>query len=91
MSHTTLPVYLDPFFIGLIFSIIGIAIGNNTKKATQEDKDRFTQLHIRPEVEKNLEEDRKTRNLQYLYLVFGIIIGITFVMIYAIPYMKAVG
>lgn len=90
ISGITLPMYLDPFFIGIVFSIIGMCIGNNVKKATAEDIQRYNELHIRPESEKDANEDRKTHNLMWLYLAFGVILGVVFVFAYAIPYMKAV-
>ena len=86
----TLPIYLDPFFIGIVFSVIGILIGNSLKNATKEDMDRYEQLHIRPESEKIKEEDKKTHNLMWIYLLFGLALGAVFVFAYAIPYINAI-
>ena len=41
--------------------------------------------------EKNLEQDKKTHNLMYVYLTFGILLGLFFVVFYALPYMRAAG
>ena len=41
-------------------------------------------------VEKNAVEEKKTFNLTYLYLAFGVVLGLVFVFAYAIPYMNAV-
>ena len=89
-THTTLPIYLDPFFVGLVLSIIGMMIGNRVKKATKEEIREYEELHIRPESEKNAVEEKKTFNLTYLYLAFGVVLGLVFVFAYAIPYMNAV-
>lgn len=90
LTHTTLPIYLDPFFIGLVLSIIGMVIGNRAKKATKEEIQEYEELHVRPESEKNVVEEKKTINLTYLYLAFGVVLGLVFVFAYAIPYMNAV-
>ena len=41
--------------------------------------------------EKDPEKDKKTCNLMYLYLVFGVALGLFFVIFYALPYMRAMG
>lgn len=88
--NATLPIYLDPFFIGLVCSLIGIFIGNRVKKANENDIQRFTELHIRPESEKNENNDKKTHRLMWIYTIFGIVLGTAFVFAYAIPYMHAI-
>ena len=90
LTHTTLPIYLDPFCVGLVLSIVGMMIGNRAKKATKEEIQEYEKLHIRPESEKNTVEEKKTLSLTYLYLAFGVVLGLVFVFAYAIPYMNAV-
>ena len=90
LSGVTLPIYLDPFFIGVVMSVIGIVIGNQLKQASNTDIAEYEKLHIRPAREKNLEKDKKTHNLMYVYLVFGVMLGLFFVFCYALPYMRAV-
>ena len=89
MSGVTLPIYLDPFFIGIVMSIIGILIGNAIKKASAADIAEYDKLHIRPESEKDPAEDKKTHRLMFVYLAFGAALGLFFVICYALPYMKA--
>ena len=91
LSGVTLPIYLDPFFIGVAASIIGIVLGNRMHSATENDREQYRLLHIRPKGEKNPMKDNRTHNLMYVYLVFGILLGVFFVMCYALPYMRAVG
>lgn len=90
LTGIMLPIYLDPFFIGLVCGLIGMFVGNKVKKASEEDIKRCEQLHIRPVSESDMVEDKKTHNLMWLYMAFGIILGLVFVFAYAIPYMKAV-
>ncbi len=91
LSGVTLPLYLDPFFIGIVMSVIGMLIGNRTKSASDADMAEYDKLHVRPASEKDPEKDRKTHNLVYIYLAFGILLGLFFVFCYALPYMRAVG
>lgn len=91
LSGVTLPIYLDPFFIGVAMSIIGMLIGGKIKQASANDVAQYEALHIRPESEKDTVKDQKTHRLMYVYLIFGILLGAFFVVFYAVPYMKAVG
>ena len=85
-----LPMYLDPFIIGIVLSIIGLIIGNKIKSSTQKDKEFYQKLHIRPQNECDDTEDKKTHRLTYIYICYGILLGIFFVIAYALPYMNAV-
>ena len=67
-----------------------MVVGNRAQKATKEDIQKYEKLHVRPETEKNAVEEKKTFNLTYLYLSFGVLLGLVFVFAYAIPYMNAV-
>lgn len=91
LSGVTLPIYLDPFFVGMFMSAIGLLIGGKLKVATQNDIAEYEKLHVRPESEKDPAKDKVTHNMMYVYLAFGIALGLFFVFCYAIPYMKAVG
>lgn len=85
----TLPIYLDPFIIGLVLSVIGMLIGTRIKPVSDEDVERYKLMHIRPESECDEIEEKKTHSLTYVYIGFGILIGLFFVFAYAIPYMNA--
>ncbi len=91
LSGITLPIYLDPFFIGIGMSIIGIVIGSKLKCASPADIAEYESLHVRPESEKDPVKEKTTRNLMYVYLAFGVALGLFFVLFYALPYMRAVG
>lgn len=90
IADITLPIYLDPFFIGLILSAIGMYIGNKMKKASEQDIQRYRELHIRPDSEKDAQKDARTHNLMWLYMIFGLVVGLFFIFAYAIPYTCAV-
>ena len=82
-------MYLDPFIIGIVLSIFGLVIGTKIKKCKPADIERYKKLHIRPQSECDTAEDKKTHRLTYVYIGFGIMIGLFFVIAYALPYMNA--
>lgn len=86
----TLPIYFDPFFIGLICSSVGIIIGNRVSKASDDDIQRCRNLHIRPASEINEQEDKKTFRMVWIYMAFGVFLGVIFIFAYALPYLNAV-
>lgn len=75
----------------IVMSIIGMVIGNKVKSTTKADIAEYEKLHVRPASEKDPEKDKKTRNLMYVYLAFGVALGLFFVIFYALPYMRAMG
>ncbi len=89
LGNISLPIYLDPFFIGLICSVIGIVFGSVTSKASQDNMEKYHLLHVRPANEIDEKEDKKTKSLTYVYLAFGVLLGLFFVFFYALPYMRA--
>ena len=91
IAHITVPIYLDPFFIGLVLSLIGIVVGSVVKKASASEIEKYELLHIRPDNERDKVQDKKTNLFTYVYLVFGFVLGLFFVVFYALPYIRAVG
>lgn len=87
----TFPIYLDPFFIGIILSILGLFFGSIIKRATSEDHERYQIMHIRPLEEISIIEDKKTNRLKWVYIAYGIALGLFFVFAYAVPYINAIG
>lgn len=91
LSGVTLPVYLDPFFIGIACSLVGAIAGTRLGTASQAERDFRDALHITPECELDPRETRRTRRLWIVYAVFGLCVGAFFITMYAIPYMNAIG
>lgn len=89
MAGITLPLFLDPFFIGIVFGLMGLVLGSKYKKATQKEVERYEELHKRPESECNDEENKKTYRHMYIYIAFAVLLGIFFIFAYAIPYVQA--
>jgi sodium/pantothenate symporter len=91
LSGQTLPIYLDPFFIGLALSIVGTIIGSKIKKPDAAEAAARERLFQEPECEKDETEVKKTHKLWYVYAAFGVFVGLFFLFMYALPYTRAMG
>lgn len=91
LTGKALPMYLDPFIIGVLLSAAGIVLGNRMRKATDADISRYKELHVRPQSECNPAVDQRTHRMTYMYGCFGIALGLFFIFAYAVPYMHAFG
>lgn len=89
ITGVSLPIFLDPFFIGTFCSAIGLLIGSKVRKASKYEIDKYVEMHTRPESEISEIEDNKTHRLMWVYIVYGVLIGGFFVCAYAIPYINA--
>ena len=89
LNGVTLPIWLDPFFIGVLCSVLGLIIGSRLRKPGTVETERYGALHVRPASECSAEEDRKTHRLMWVYIAYGVLLGCVFVFAYALPYMRA--
>lgn len=85
-----LTIYLDPFFVGMILSVIGMFVGQRMGDVSKATISVFDKMHHRPTSECDDKEDAYTHMLTYLYLGFGLLIAVVFVFAYAIPYSQAI-
>lgn len=90
LAGISFPLWLDPFFVEIALSLAGIILGSKFYPASESEKSRYDILHVRPNSEKSPAKDKITFRLAYVYGVFGIMLGVFFVMFYAIPYMKVI-
>lgn len=90
LANFKFPIYLDPFFIGVVCSVIGIIVGSKLKPATEHECSTYEVMHIRPKEEISEVEDKKTNSLKWVYIGFGILLGVFFVFAYAVPYTNAI-
>lgn len=84
IAGITLPMYLDPFFIGILMSIIGVVIGSLIKKPTEEEKAEYAKLHVAKEDVGNMSK------YGIWYIVYGVLFLVVMLFAYAIPYMNAI-
>lgn len=86
VSGISLPVFLDPFFVGLVANIIGLVIGTALTKVTPEEKIQRDALFVIPESEKNPAEIKKTKRTVLASIGLGAVVTIVLIVFWVIPY-----
>lgn len=86
LAGITLPIYFDPFFVGLIAGIIAMVIGSALTQVTEKEKQERAVLFVIPEGEKDPKEIRKTKKLMLLSIPMGLIITVVLIVFWVIPY-----
>ena len=76
VAGITLPVPLDPFLVGLYCAVAGLLIGTYTSKPTEIEIEKYNQMHIMPEEEKDPAEIKKTKITIWVMIIFAIIAAI---------------
>lgn len=90
VNGITLPIYFDPFFIGMFAGIIAMIIGSACTKVTDAEKEERAKLFVMPESEKDPKEIKKTKIIIAISIILGLIITAVLLAFWAIPYMNAV-
>ncbi len=83
----TMPIYFDPFFVGIVASIVAIIIGSALTKVTDKEKEERELLFVMPESEKNPAEIRKTKVMIALAIPMGVVITILLLVLWVVPYL----
>lgn len=78
--------FLDPFFIGIIFSLIFALIGSKLYPVSQVEKDYRKKLLELPESEKVLTEYKKDKKYAYLLIIVGLGVSLLLLFGWALPY-----
>ena len=86
VAGVTLPIYFDPFFVGLAAGIIAMVIGSALTQVTDKEKEERAPLFIIPESEKNPDDIKKTKRLIALSIPMGLIITVVLIIFWVIPY-----
>ena len=88
IKSITLPIYFDPFFIGIAVSIISLIVVSMFTKVTDKEKAEREKLFIVPKGEDNPKDVRTTRIMLGLTIPLGIIITVLLLVLWVIPYLK---
>lgn len=83
-----LPIYFDPFFVGMFTGIVAMVIGSAFTKVTENEKKERMKLFIMPEQEKDPKEILKTKTLLICAIPLGVIVTISMLVLWVIPYLK---
>ncbi len=84
IMNVTLPMYLDPFFIGIVMSVIGAIIGTACSAKTAEEQIEHDKLRVSDGTVHGM------KKFGVVYICFGVIFTLLMVVGYAVPYMRAV-
>ena len=84
IAGVTLPMYLDPFFIGIVLSVIGVIVGTKLKPRTEAEKVEYERLHT------PVEEVTGMRKYAWGYMAFVVLFVLFMVVAYVVPYMNAI-
>lgn len=89
VTEITLPIYLDPFIVGVVCNIIAMAVVSMLTKRTPEEDEAYRKMFVVPESEKNRVEVAKSKKGLLLVIGVGIVITLLLVFLWVIPYYKA--
>ena len=83
-----LPIYFDPFFVGIASGIIAMIIGSLMTKVTPKEKEERELLFKVPEEEKDPKEIKKTKMIIASSIPLGMLITVALLVLWVVPYLK---
>ncbi len=86
VAELSLPVFLDPFFIGIAANIIGLIVGTLLTKVTDKEKAQREALFVIPESEKDIVEIKKTKKTVLASVALGAVVTVVLLVFWVIPY-----
>ncbi len=90
VAKITLPIYFDPFFVGIASGIIAMIIGSALTKVTEKEKEERELLFIMPDEEKDPKEIKKTKLCIALSIPLGIVVTVLLLVLWALPYTQGI-
>ena len=87
-NNVLLPIYFDPFFVGIAVSIIALVIGSALTKVTPKEAEMQASLHVAPDGEKDPKESRRTRRMVLAVIPIGLIVTALLLVLWVIPYLQ---
>ena len=87
----SIPIYFDPFFIGMAAGLLALVIGSALTRVTDKEKEEREKLFIMPESEKDIKEIKKTKRMLLAAIPGGLIITVMLLVLWVIPYLNGLG
>ena len=84
----TLPIYFDPFFVGIAASIIALIIGSLCTKVTDKEKEERAMLFIPPDENNDAKSIKTTKLFVLSTIVLGVVITVVMLLLWVIPYLR---
>lgn len=75
MNGITLPIYLDPFFIGVALCVAALVVGSLTSKPSKAESDYLAMIRTVPEDEKRPADIAITKRTGYIAVAFGVVLA----------------
>jgi sodium/pantothenate symporter len=88
VNSISLPIYFDPFFVGVFVSVLFLVLGSLVTKVTEREIDERKKLFILPPGEDNPVEIKKTKMMIGLTIPLGIVVTMLLLVLWVIPYNK---
>ena len=84
----TLPIYFDPFFVGMAAGIFALVIGSACTKVTEKEKEERAKLFVIPETDKDPKEVKKTKFMIALSVPLGLVVTFVLLGLWVVPYLN---
>lgn len=88
VKGVTLPIYFDPFFVGIISNLIALIAGSAFTEVTPEEKRQRELLFLIPEEELDGREIKKTKRYLKLSVGLGGVVTAVLIILWVLPYMR---
>ena len=85
----SLPIFLDSFFVGLLANIGGLVVGSATTTVSENERTFREKLFVVPQSELSELEIKKTKRTVIYFIIFGMVVAVTLIFLWVIPYYKA--
>ena len=89
-DYAVFAFFFDPFFVGILSGIIALIIGSAFTKVTDEEKKQREKLFVMPESEKDPKEIKKTKIMIALSIPMGILVTLSLLFLWVVPYLKGI-
>lgn len=91
VNGITMPIYFDPFFVGLAAGILALVIGSALTQVTEKEKEERALLFIMPDSEKDPKEIKKTKMAVAAFIPLGVCVSIVLLVFWVLPYLNGLG
>ena len=88
VADILLPIYFDPFFVGIAAGIVALVIGSALTKVTPKEKEEREALFVVPEEEKDPKEVKKTKIMIFGAIPLGAVVTVLLLVLWVIPYLN---
>lgn len=90
LMNVSLPVYLDPSLVGMVFNVVAMTIGTLLTRVTPEEEQARKQLFVIPDTEKNPNSMKKTLFYAKISVSIGIVVAVILLIFWILPYLQGI-